>query len=177
MADEVAPQVRVTIENAAAVRRLMREAAPEFLKELDKANREAAKPILAYAKGLVPDQAPISGWQHNGRTGWNSANVQKGIVARAGKRSSFADYRSLLEFRQMDTAGAIFEVLGRKSRPTSEKGQRFLTVVENRFPRVSRILWRAVDDIGLTTLQHEIVENYKTFEAKLNMKLESADGN
>jgi hypothetical protein len=155
----------------------MRQAAPDLLREIDKANREAAKPILAYAKSIVPNQAPISGWEHTGRTGWNSAKVAKGMVMRAGKKSSFSSYRSLLEFRQTDTAGAIFEVLGRRSRPETEKGRRFLDVINKRFPRTSRLLWRAVDEIGLDRLQAEIKENYRTYEAQLNVRLENARGN
>jgi hypothetical protein len=177
MANEQAPKVTVRIDNAASVRRLMRDAAPDLLKEIDKANREAAKPILAYAKSIVPNRAPISGWAHAGRTGWDSGKVAKGMVLRAGKRSSFSDYRSLLEFRQTNAAGAIFEVLGRRGQPKTEKGRRFLDVINKRYPRVSRLLWRAVDDMGLNRLQNEIVQNYRSFEAKLNARLENASGN
>jgi hypothetical protein len=177
MANETAPMVTARIENAAAVRRLMRQAAPDLLKEIDKANREAARPILAYAKSSVPNSAPISGWAHSGRTGWNSGKVQKGMTFRAGRQSRSSSYRSLLEFRQNDTAGAIFEVLGRRGQPKTEQGRRFLDVIRQRYPRVSRLLWKAVDDMGLDRLQNEIIQNYKTFELKLNARLENANGN
>ena len=177
MANETAPMVTARIENAAAVRRLMRQAAPDLLKEIDKANREAAKPILAYAKSIVPNNAPISGWAHNGRTGWNSQAVQKGMVFRAGRQSRTSDYRALLEFRQNNAAGAIFEVLGRKGQPKTEQGRRFSDVIKKRYPRVSRLLWRAVDDMGLNRLQQEILENYRSFETKLNARLENTSGN
>lgn len=159
------------LRDAAQVRRILRQVDPTLLKEVDKANREAAKPILAYAKSLVPSRAPISGWQHNGRTGWDSVKVAKGMVMRAGKRSSFSDYRSLLEFRQNNTAGAIFEVLGRRKTPRTEQGRRFLDVIQNRYPRTSRLLWRAVDDMGLERLQDEIRKNYERAYVSINRKL------
>jgi hypothetical protein len=159
------------LRDAAEVRRILRQVDPTLLKETDKANREAAKPILAYAKNLVPSRAPISGWEHGGRTGWNSLAVQKGMVFRAGTRSRSSQYRSLLEFRQNNTAGAIFEVLGRKKQPRTAQGRRFLDVIQQRYPRVSRVLWRAVDDMGLERLQQEIQNNYYRAYSSINRKL------
>lgn len=159
------------IRDAAEVRRILRQVDPTLIREVDKANRQAAKPILAYAKNLVPSRAPISGWEHSGRTGWNSQAVQKGMVFRAGTRSRSSQYRSLLEFRQNNTAGAIFEVLGRRKQPRTAQGRRFLDVVQRRYPRTSRLLWRAVDEMGLERLQHEIKANYERAYDSLNRKL------
>lgn len=159
------------IRDAAEVRRILRQVDPILIREVDKANREAAKPILAYAKNLVPSRAPISGWEHSGRTGWNSLKVQKGMVLRAGTRSRTRQYRSLLEFRQNNTAGAIFEVLGRRKQPRTAQGRRFLDVIQQRYPRTSRLLWRAVDEMGLDRLQEEIKANYARAYISLNRKL------
>ena len=159
------------IRDAAQVRRILRQIDPELLKDIDAANRESARPILNYAKGLVPPRAPISGWAHNGRTGWNSERVQRGMVVRAGQKSSGSQYRSLLEFRQNDAAGAIFEVLGRRGQAATEKGRRFIDVIGKRYPRKSRVLWRAVDEFGLDRLVKEINKQYDITYIMINRKL------
>jgi len=176
MANEQAPKVTVRIDNAASVRRQLREAAPDLLKEIDKANREAAKPILAIARAYVDTvPGPLYGWLHNGRTGWNANDVRKGMKFKAGRKVRGSEYRALLLFQQENTAGAIFEVTGRKSKGRNRPD--FVTKLNNAYPRRSRLLWRAVDEQGIDIIQNEIIENYRSFEVKLNARLENTSGN
>ena len=172
-----------TIEDAARVRRVLRDMDREILKELDKANREAAKPIIREAIQLTPE-APLSNWGPNGKwkrrgegTGrgdlyWNKKDVTKGYKFLAGKKSSFSEYRALLLFRNSDPAGAIFEQVGRNGTGKTPQGKAFVRNLLNKYPRTSRLLWRAVDETGLDILQQKIIQNYDDARRKLQRKID-----
>lgn len=160
------------IDDAARVRRALKELDPALLRALDKANREAAKPIINEAIALTPTDTlsnwsgSASKWKRKGESGrgtlyYNKADVIKGYKFRAGKKSSFSDYRALLLFKNMDPAGAIFEQVGRKSKGKTPQGRAFVNNLLQRFPRTSRLMWRAVDETGVDILQDKIAKNYE----------------
>lgn len=163
-------------KDAAKARRLLKEHAPKALSALDRANREAAKPIINYAKSITPSQAPLSNWGRlggKGRIGWETGKVQAGYKFKAGKKSSFSDYRALLRFRNESPAGAIFEIAGRgKSRGTSPQGVAFIKNIEAKFPQTSRLIWRAHDDVGADELIKAIKDNYGKAINELNENLQ-----
>jgi hypothetical protein len=165
-------QIDIT-KDAAKARRLLKEHAPKALNALDKANREAAVPIINYAKSITPSgDLPLSGWAGGtGRLKWRTADVQKGFKFRAGKKSSFSDYRALLQFRSLDPAGSIFEIAGRKSDGTTPQGKAMIKNLNERYPRTSRLLWQAHDEKGETELIKAITDNYGKAVDELNSNL------
>lgn len=172
-----------TIEDAARVRRALKELDPKLLRALDKANREAAKPIINEAAKLTPQNTlsnwsgPFAKWKRRGEgTGrgdliWDRNDVIKGYKFKAGKKSSFNDYRALLQFRNENSAGAIFEQVGRKSKGKTPQGQAFIRNLMAKFPRTSRLMWRAVDENGLDILQQEIAKNYEAVRKQVQGKI------
>jgi hypothetical protein len=170
------------MEDAARVRRALKELDPAILRALDKANREAAKPIINDAIALTPEttlsnwSGRNSKWKRSGEKGrgtlyYDKADVVKGYKFRAGKKSSFSDYRALLLFKNMDPAGAIFEQVGRKSKGKTPQGRAFVRNLNQRFPRTSRLMWRAVDEGGLDTLQGKIAQNYEAARREVQAKI------
>ncbi len=170
------------MEDAARVRRALKELDPAILRALDKANREAAKPIINEAIALTPDTplknwaAPNSKWKRKGESGrgslyYDKSDVVKGFKFRAGKKSSFSDYRALLLFKNMDPAGAIFEQVGRKSKGKTPQGKAFVRLLNEAYPRTSRLLWRAVDEKGLDILQADIAKNYEIARREVQAKI------
>lgn len=173
------------IEDAARIRRVLKDLDPKMLRELDKANRQAAKPIIQEAAKMTPEvtlsnwSGPFAKWKRRGEgTGrgdliWDRADVVKGYKFKAGKRSSFNEYRALLQFRNENSAGAIFEQVGRKSTGKTPQGKAFIRNLMQRFPRTSRLMWRTVDEIGLDTLQQEIAKNYEAVRRQVQAKIGS----
>jgi hypothetical protein len=161
------------LKDAAKVRRLLKQFAPEMLRAMDKANREAAKPILNDAKAFVPPEAPLTNWgKSTGKLRWNDAEIKKGMVFRAGKKSSSKEYRALLQFKNQSRSGAIFEILGRRTpNPKTPQGKYFVDTIQRKYPRKSRLIWRAVDETGIDTLLADIVQNYETARSQLNNRI------
>jgi hypothetical protein len=163
---------QAVIKDAARVRVLLRSMAPDVLRALDKANRKSAQPILDQANRYVPEiPYPLYGWVHNGRTGWDATKIRKGFKFSAGKKRKGSDYRALLEFRNTSVIGAIFEQVGKTSR--GQKRPDFVTKLNNAFPRKSRLIWRAVDEMGLEELRNNIAKNYEIARKQLQARIDS----
>lgn len=158
------------MEDAARVRRALKELDPALVRALDKANREAAKPTIQAAQRFVEEVPyPLYGWVHKGRTGWDAAAIRRGFKFRAGKSKRGQVFRNLLEFSNTNAAGAIFEVTGRKSAGRNRPD--FVTKLNNAYPRKSRLLWRAVDETGMEVLQSEISQNYEIVRRQVQSKI------
>lgn len=173
-------------------RQLLRKADRKSVDALDKANREAAKPIIDYAKKITPE-APLSQWAKYGwsRRGekvevnrgtkknpniglegaldWNRNDIWKGYKFKAGKKSNFTGVRTLLRFTNESPAGSIFEVAGRgKMKGKTPQGKAFVRNLMRNFPRTSRLVWQAVDDMGADELREKIIENYNELIDEFN---------
>jgi hypothetical protein len=170
------------LEDAARVRRALKELDPALLRALDKANREAAKPIINEAISLTPTDTLTNWskagakWKRKGETGrgslyYDKSEVIKGYKFRAGKKSSFSNYRALLLFKNMDPAGAIFEQVGRKSQGKTPQGRAFVRNLNQKFPRTSRLMWRAVDEAGIDILQNKIAQNYENVRKEIQARI------
>lgn len=156
----------LVIRDIKYTRAQMRKFAPEVLKELDKTNRAAAKPIITAAKSKVPDNSlQLKNWALYGRYKWDSAEVKKGIKFKADKRKRGYRYSAILGFMNESAAGSIFELAGFQS------DSPFVKEIEGRFGNAPRILWRVLDRQKLVQLRTEIAQNYKKAEDKFQREL------
>ena len=157
----------VEIDNVRETRRAMQQFAPEVKKALDKANREAGKPLLALAKNNVPD-TPLSGWRR-GRLAFDQRTVQAGIKIKAGKRSRRSPYSAVTQLRNETPAGSIFELAGTKT-----KSSNFVDNLNARFPlgSVTRVIWKAIKDYPVRKYQDQVLENYAEAEKQLQKILD-----
>jgi len=160
--------MKVQIDNVRETRRALGKYAPEVRKALDKANREAASPLINLAKSYVPD-LPLSQWIY-GRTAYDKATVQKGIKVKAGKRSRRSPYSAVTQLRNESVAGSIFELAGKKS-PNST----FARNLGGRFPLgdVTRLIWKAVKNYPIRKYQDQVLENYAEAEKQLQRTLDA----
>jgi hypothetical protein len=156
-------QEAVTIENAREMRRLLTKLAPEAKKALDKANREAAAPLLALARSNFVD-SPMANWgkwtDKRGRDlSYDVAAVRKGIKVKAGKRSRTSPWSALTQIQNTTAAGAIYEMAGRKTNNTQ-----FTRNLQGLFPvsvnGLSRGIWKAIKEYPIRKYQDKVVENY-----------------
>lgn len=171
---------KIYLESADRVRRQLQLLDKTLVREMDKANREAAKPIIERAKEFVPE-VPLSNWKKyqwrrrgegENALQWDANTVKKGFKLRAGKKSSYTNKKALLQFRSLSGQGTIFEIAGRgKSQGYTPQGKAMVRNLLRKFPHTSRALWRSVDEIGLTELQKAIIKNYNQAIDKANIQI------
>lgn len=170
--------LNVRMRGVAELRRALSKYAPEVKKELDKANREAGKPLLALAQNNVPSDAPLSGWgktdgngmwnDRQGR-GWDSGQVKKGLKIRMGKRSRRSPWSAVTQLRNDNAAGSIFELAGTKT-----KSSVFVDNLNAKYPlgSVTRVIWKAVKEYPIAKYRMAVLDNYKNAEKKLQQILD-----
>lgn len=153
----------VTIENVAKVRRIITQLAPEVKKALDKANREAAAPLLGLARSNFVD-SPMRNWgkwTSRGRDlSYNAAEVRKGIKIKAGKRSRTSPWSAVTQLQNTTAAGAIYEMAGRKTNNTqfTRNLQSIFFVSSN---GLSRGIWKAIKEYPIRKYQEMVISNYE----------------
>lgn len=112
---------------------------------------------LTEARGNVPLDPPMSGWRKSdalrptgtrggaGWPGWDASKIQAGITKNKAQGKVRGDYTtSAGALKNAYSAGAIFEVAGRKGRGTGT-GVSFINTLNDRFGKASRLIWRVVD--------------------------------
>jgi hypothetical protein len=112
------------------------------------------------ARGFVKQDPPLSGWRKTnavnptnvrggkGWPGWDAGAIQAGIVKTKTQGKVRGDYTtSAGALKNNNAAGAIFEVAGRlgQSKSNSKSGVNFKKVLDDRFGKASRLIWRVVD--------------------------------
>lgn len=158
----------VVINNVAKARRMMQRYAPEVKKALDKANREAAAPLVNLARNNVPT-LPLSGWQR-GRLAYNQAEIKKGIKVKSGKRSRRSPWSAVTQLRNDNPAGAIFELAGTKTTTGN-----FVDNLNAKYPlgSVTRVIWKAVKEYPIRKYQEEVLKNYVEAEKQFQRELDA----
>lgn len=166
----------------ADLRKEMREFAPDLLKAMDKEILKQTNIIKKKAQVEAPPTPPLSGWrdtaaenptgQRNG--GWpayQGSEVKRGIRVKQGrKRKRGSLYSNLKIIVNLDAAGNIFELAGRKSSGKTPTGRAMIAALNRKYGRASRVVWRAVD-AGRDPVTREIADVYERYEKLLNARL------
>ncbi len=159
----------------------LRKIKPDLAKRLPREMRQAAKPLVADARRLIPEQAPLSNWQtptggwiERGRDrSWNSKTVRSGvrIVTNTGARKG-ANQIQLLALQEKDPVGAIFENAGRNRAgniKSSNAGDRFIAAL-NAKKQSPRFLWPAVEQ-NLRNLDRDLQKVINSWTKELERTL------
>jgi hypothetical protein len=160
--------VDVTLEvtGVAEALKALAKADPELRKAVIKDMKQAAGPLVAAARALVPSGKVLTNW-YGWRDGWDSATAKKGIKVtfKGGKvRGKSADHFPLLSLQQTDPGGAIYDIAGRTfPGKRSEGAARGAAMVNklNTYGTASRTLWPAVE------------RNFGDVEAALNEAIDT----
>lgn len=131
----------VKVQGVLALRKALREFAPDLSKELTKEITSSLKVIQKSARGFVEDKAPgnLYNWDFNAERKitaknsmfrtfapegervrffplYNATEIKKGIVYRTGYgKPNSKGFRSLFRIKNLSAAGAIYETAGRKN--------------------------------------------------------------
>jgi hypothetical protein len=106
---------RIEVTGLAEALKTLQRMDPELRKEVVKGMKQAASPLEASARSLIPEARPLTNW-YGWKGGWQAANVRKGIKVafRGGKvRGKSGDVFPLLTLRQTNAAGVIYDAAGR----------------------------------------------------------------
>jgi hypothetical protein len=110
------------VKGAIALRKALKNFAPDLAKETQKELGNLLKPITNKARGFIPSQAPLSGWARSSSTAWGSDRIWSTGKAKRGigykttpSRPNKQGFRALARVVNASAAGAIYETAGRKN--------------------------------------------------------------
>ena len=110
------------VKGALALRKALKDFAPDLAKETQKELGNLLKPITNKARGFIPSRAPLSGWNRSSSTAWGSDRIWSTGKAKRGigykttpSRPNKQGFRALARVVNASAAGAIYETAGRKN--------------------------------------------------------------
>jgi hypothetical protein len=108
------------VKGAIALRKALKNFAPDLAKETQNELGNLLKPITNKARGFIPSSAPLSGWGKSSSTAWGTARIWSTGKARRGigykttpSRPNKQGFRALARVVNASAAGAIYETAGR----------------------------------------------------------------
>jgi hypothetical protein len=111
--------MQIKIEGNAELRRALRRFTPDLEKALKKEIRAALLPVVKQARGFVPSDAPLSGWQQRSSTTgsfpqYNGAKIQAGINFKTTpSKVNNRGFSSMASIFNASRVGSIYESAGR----------------------------------------------------------------
>lgn len=126
----------VEVKGGIALRKALKNFAPDLAKETRKEMAGLLKPIVSHARGFIPSTAPLSGWGKSSETGrfpeWSSSAAKAGIGYKTTpSKPNRSGFRSLARIQNASAAGAIYETAGRKNPYGREQAKRIEVVGTN----------------------------------------------
>jgi hypothetical protein len=108
------------VKGAIALRKALKNFAPDLAKETQKELGNLLKPITNKARGFIPSQAPLSGWGKSSSTIWGTDRIWSTGKAKRGigykttpSKPNKKGFRALARIANMSVSGAIYETAGR----------------------------------------------------------------
>jgi hypothetical protein len=110
----------VELQNAVALRKALKNYAPDLAKETQKEIAGHLRKVVNRAKGFVPADSPLSGWANPvgewEYRAYNAGIIKKGLgYSTAPSKPNKRGFRSLARIFNSSAAGAIYETAGRKN--------------------------------------------------------------
>jgi len=111
--------VPTELKGGVQLRKALREFEPDLAKSLQKEMQTALKPIVAKARGFIPDQSPLRNWKSSSRGRWPVYDVglmRRGITYKTSPtKPNLEGFSYLASIHNKTASGAIFETAGRKN--------------------------------------------------------------
>jgi hypothetical protein len=136
---------------------------PELYKEVRSQIITQLKPLYGKIKSNIPRISPLSGFNHEGRTGWGQPVKVLGKI-NLRKRPG---QTSLVSIRTENTAVQIQDMAGRKSNGNTASGK---AMIENLPGAASRYVYPAVERY-IPTLNNDIIKIIETYSSRKNVEL------
>jgi hypothetical protein len=166
---------RIEVTGLAEALKTLQKVDPELRKEVVKGLKTAAAPILSTARSLIPDGRVLTNW-YDWKGGWDSQTVRKGIrvAFRAGRvKGQDRDVFPLLTLRQLNAAGAIYDMAGRsfpgRGSEGALRGAMMIRKMDT-YARPSRSLWPAVER-NMPVVTKSLEDVIGTVSKRINQEL------
>ena len=152
---------------------------PTLRREIGKDIRQIVKPLVDTINGRVPGAAPLSGMNHNGRTGWQR---RKAVAIKLDSRKPrnhpnrpFQDIVSVVRVSTKDAPTAITDMAGKagggQSRATAPRRRpNFAPALSARLGQPSRFMWRDIDG-QILEIQNNLKPVIDRIEDEINRDL------
>lgn len=149
----------------------------ETLKAMNKEMYGVMKGLVQETRGMVPNTAPMSGWEKKSLTGakWGTVLTFAPSKVRTGVRTKIGNVRNKgLNTRERayllinaNPAGAIYETAGRKTNGSTPQGEQFIKNIKERsgitvLGKQGRLAWKAAIDnrAEITVKMAKVVARY-----------------
>jgi hypothetical protein len=145
------------------VLRELRKVEPNIYKQVRTDIISQLKPLYSIIKMNIPTRSPLSGFNHQGRTGWGKPIKVVGNISlrkRPGKTS-------LVSIRTQNTAVQIQDMAGRKSNGNTSAGE---AMIQNLPGAASRYVYPAVEKY-VPVLNNDIMKIVDHYSKELNIEL------
>lgn len=147
-------------ETLAELRTLDRKTQLACVREM----KAAAQPLANKIASYIPHEAPLSGFDHLGRTGWNRAEVWQVKTKYGGRKRKNKDEWPLISLRLESAPAMIFDMAGRKS------SNLLASKLSSRYGSASRAAWRPAEEM-LRQTAAAIEEALEDTMKKMNLNL------
>lgn len=127
---------------------------PALRREIGRDIRRIVKPVADNVNQRIPEGAPLSGMDHQGRTGWSN---RKPVIVKTDTRKPryrpgrpFRDIVSVIRVGTKDAPTAIVDMAGKAGGNNSRRGPQyqrpnFARALSSRLGPPSRFMWRDID--------------------------------
>jgi len=131
--------------------RVLKSIDKQIVNEARKDLRTTAKPVADAVKANIPNEAPLSGMIHNGRTAWKPAGVKVNVKTNFTKRAQIrGTYLVAIvagatkDYSKGAAAFQIADIAGRKRRGNTAQGRAMIRNL-NALGRASRYVYPAAE--------------------------------
>lgn len=156
--------------------RTLNKLAPTLRRQFTRDVKTAAAPLVDHIKQRLPESAPLSGFDHNGRTGWrpnrNHSVDVKINTSRSRRRTGFVTTEeiSVINIRGKGAALQIVDMAGRGGNVARNPQRARPNMVDSLGGSPSRFMWPSAE-AGIPKFQNDLIPIIKKVERDLNEEL------
>jgi hypothetical protein len=146
----------------------------DIVKRARKDLRTAAQPVARAVKSNIPREAPLTGMQHMGRTGWNLSGVKVNVRVNFSKKAERRGSQLVsIVAGSKGLGGAAFEIAdmaGRKSSGSTRSGKAMIRELNNTSGRASRFVYPAAQ-AALPYVENSVRDTIRQLQRDYNKRL------
>lgn len=146
----------------------------DIVKRARKDLRTAAQPVARAVKSNIPREAPLTGMQHMGRTGWNLSGVKVNVKVNFSKKAERRGSQLVsIVAGSKGLGGAAFEIAdmaGRKSNGNTRSGRAMIRGLNNTSGRASRFVYPAAQ-AALPYVENSLRDTIRQLQKDYNKRL------
>jgi hypothetical protein len=136
--------------------------------------KTALDPVVRSVRSNIPREAPMSGMQHMGRTGWNLSGVKVNVRVNFSKRAERRGNQLVSIVAggkgQGGAAFAISDMAGRRTSGKTRAGRNMVKVLNERNGSASRFVYPAAE-AALPYVENQLRGTIRELSRKYNIKL------